>query len=113
VLRHDRRRERRALAAYARAGHPTFLEVQPDTVAGAAVAAALADMRTEHRDALLLLALGELTYEEIAVAMDVPIGTVRGWLSRARATAARELAKHGITPTGARTPAPSPEAMDS
>jgi RNA polymerase sigma factor (sigma-70 family) len=36
------------------------------------------------REALLLLAWGELTYEEIARALDVPIGTVRSRISRAR-----------------------------
>jgi len=48
------------------------------------VAAAVAGLRPVYRDALLLLAWGDLTYEEIAVALDVPVGTVRSRISRAR-----------------------------
>ncbi len=49
-------------------------------------------MRPRERDALLLYALAGLSYEEIALALDVPIGTVRTWLHRARRVARRELA---------------------
>jgi len=38
----------------------------------------------EERDALLLYAWEELTYAEIAIAQDVPTGTVRSRISRAR-----------------------------
>ena len=55
-------------------------------------AGALAAMRPHERDALLVYALADLSYEEIAVALDVPVGTIRTWLHRARATAQRELA---------------------
>lgn len=53
---------------------------------------ALAAMRPRERDALLLYALADLSYEEIAFALDVPVGTVRTWLHRARLTARRVLA---------------------
>jgi RNA polymerase sigma factor (sigma-70 family) len=49
-------------------------------------------MRPRERDALLLYALCDLSYDEIAVALDVPVGTVRTWLHRARRTAQRVLA---------------------
>ena len=49
-------------------------------------------MRPRERDALLLYALADLSYEEVALALDVPVGTVGTWLHRARATAQRELA---------------------
>jgi RNA polymerase sigma factor (sigma-70 family) len=49
-------------------------------------------MRPRERDALLLYALADLSYEEIAFAVDVPVGTVRTWLHRARETARRVLA---------------------
>jgi RNA polymerase sigma-70 factor (ECF subfamily) len=49
-------------------------------------------MRPRERDALLLYALADLTYEEIAVALEVPVGTVGTWLHRAREIARRELA---------------------
>ena len=48
------------------------------------LAAALAGLKPRDRDALLLLAWGQLGYEEIAAALDVPVGTVRSRLHRAR-----------------------------
>jgi RNA polymerase sigma-70 factor (ECF subfamily) len=58
----------------------------------AQLARALAAMRSRERDALLLYALADLSYEEIAAALAVPVGTVRTWLHRARLIAQRELA---------------------
>jgi RNA polymerase sigma-70 factor (ECF subfamily) len=49
-------------------------------------------MRPRERDALLLYAICDLSYDEIALALDVPVGTVRTWLHRARRTAQRVLA---------------------
>lgn len=45
---------------------------------------ALDTMRREDRDVILLVAWEELSYAEVAVALDVPIGTVRSRLHRAR-----------------------------
>ena len=64
---------------------------------GARLAGALAEMRPRERDALLLYALAELSYEEIASALDVPLGTVRTWLHRARRCAQSELAEDGTS----------------
>ena len=50
----------------------------------AAVAAAVAGLNQGERDVLLLFALAELSYEEIAMALEIPIGTVRSRLARAR-----------------------------
>lgn len=101
VIRHHRRRETRMLRAYARTGvHPGVPDRVDDGDMGPALAAALAAMRREHRDVLLLHTLADLSYDEIATALDVPIGTVRGWMHRARATAVRELEKHGIGARG-------------
>jgi RNA polymerase sigma-70 factor (ECF subfamily) len=95
LLRHRRRSERRRLRAYGRSGVDQGVTYDDAAPAGASVdarlAGALAAMRPRERDALLLYALADLSYEEIAFALDVPIGTVRTWLHRARATARREL----------------------
>lgn len=45
---------------------------------------ALAELREPDRDVLLLYALGQLTYREVAEALGIPIGTVRSRLARAR-----------------------------
>jgi RNA polymerase sigma factor (sigma-70 family) len=55
------------------------------------LAAALARLDPDQRETLLLLALGELSYAEIAIALDVPEGTVRSRLNRARAALQEEL----------------------
>jgi RNA polymerase sigma-70 factor (ECF subfamily) len=52
---------------------------------------ALATLDSTQREALLLHALGELSYAEIAAALDIPIGTVRSRISRACAALRAEL----------------------
>ncbi len=52
--------------------------------AGALLAAALSKLSSGDRDVLLLVAWGDLTYEEVAQALGIPIGTVRSRLNRAR-----------------------------
>lgn len=49
------------------------------------VSAALAEVPEEFRVALVLRHIADLDYEEIAVILDVPVGTVRSRLSRGRA----------------------------
>jgi RNA polymerase sigma-70 factor (ECF subfamily) len=49
------------------------------------VAAAIATLPQSERDTLLLFAWEGMPYDEIASALDVPIGTVRSRLNRARA----------------------------
>ncbi|MBE1532549.1 RNA polymerase sigma factor [Actinomadura algeriensis] len=58
---------------------------------GHRIAAALAAMPRGHRDALLLFAWGELSYVQIAEALDVRVGTVRSRISRARRRLRKEL----------------------
>jgi RNA polymerase sigma-70 factor (ECF subfamily) len=60
---------------------------EPVTIAEApdpGLAAALGSLREEEREALLLYAWAELSYEEIAAATGTRLGTVRSRLSRAR-----------------------------
>jgi len=45
---------------------------------------AISQLRTSEREVLLLHALTDLTYREVAGALSIPIGTVRSRLSRAR-----------------------------
>ena len=99
LLRRRWRAERRQLRAYGRSGVDRWADYGDEATArvdgsslDARLAQALALMRPRERDALLLYALAELSYEEIAVALDVPVGTVRTWLHRAREVARRELA---------------------
>lgn len=47
--------------------------------------AALAELRGDQREVLTLWAWEQLSYEEIATALDIPVGTVRSRLNRARA----------------------------
>ena len=54
------------------------------------VVAAIAELPEGERDALVLHAWEQLGYDEIATALDIPIGTVRSRLNRAR-TRLREL----------------------
>lgn len=48
------------------------------------LAAALAELPLEERDPLLLFVWGDLSYEQIAEALALPVGTVRSRLHRAR-----------------------------
>ncbi|QXJ21888.1 RNA polymerase sigma factor [Actinomadura graeca] len=48
------------------------------------LAEALAGLPRRDRDVLLLVAWGDLAYEEVARALGIPVGTVRSRLSRAR-----------------------------
>lgn len=54
------------------------------------VAQVLGALPAPERDALVLYVWEELSYEEIAAALDIPVGTVRSRLNRARLTL-REL----------------------
>ena len=59
--------------------------VQFEHVALAETLAQLEHLPTEQRAVLVLAAVEEMTYEEIARVLDIPVGTVMSRLSRARA----------------------------
>lgn len=65
--------------------------------ARASLAAALSKLSAGDRDVLLLIAWGELTYDEVARALGIPVGTVRSRLNRARRKT--RVALGGINPT--------------
>jgi DNA-directed RNA polymerase specialized sigma24 family protein len=70
-----------------------------DAVArGPALAAALARLQSVDRETLLLLALTDLDYEGIAIATEVPVGTVRSRLHRARRHMRNDIALSELSP---------------
>lgn len=91
VRRHVRTEERRyrALARLA-AGElaPPVIEDAIDRLDAGALrrdlALALASLHRRDRDVLLLTAWADLSYEQIAAVLDIPLGTVRSRLHRAR-----------------------------
>lgn len=100
VIGKHRRAEGRLLRALARSslsldGHDGLDQADDRIVAGSGrpqLAAALASLAPERRDVLLLVALAELSYEETAAALQIPVGTVRSRLSRARREVHKALA---------------------
>jgi RNA polymerase sigma factor (sigma-70 family) len=103
LVRRRWRQERRRLRAYARAGVDSGFEEQDSAVADRAdshalkqaLADALADLRPVEREILLLHTWAELSDAEIAEALDLPLGTVKSRLSRARAHLRNRLAEKG------------------
>ena len=57
---------------------------RPGQLLAEEVQLALAELRAEYRQAFLLFHDHELSYGEIAEAMDVPLGTIKTWVHRAR-----------------------------
>jgi RNA polymerase sigma factor (sigma-70 family) len=100
LLRRRWRVERRQLLAYARSGIDAATLLDTDASVsradasrrGAQLAAALARLRPDDRDAFLLITLTGLTYSEAAAALELAPGTVATRVRRARELLARELA---------------------
>jgi RNA polymerase sigma factor (sigma-70 family) len=66
------------------------------------LAVALARLPAAHRDTLLLVVWGDLSYTEAAAALGVPTGTVRSRMNRARNRLRRSLNRAGLlAPDGA------------
>ncbi|GAB1823376.1 RNA polymerase sigma factor [Herbidospora sp. RD11066] len=92
LISHRRRAELRALRAMARQPAETFTEGPENRVVTSVtarafqpeLAKAIAELNDGDRDVLLLVALAELTHEEVADALGIPYGTVGSRLSRAR-----------------------------
>ena len=60
------------------------------------VSLALAGVREDYRQAFVLFHEQELSYTEIAEAMNVPLGTVKTWVHRARRELIEELQRRGV-----------------
>jgi RNA polymerase sigma factor (sigma-70 family) len=92
LLRRHYRDEERKLRAYARTGvdpvgsgdEGEVVRRLDATSQQRALALALADLRPEEREILLLHAWAELSDEEIAAALSIPLGTVKSRLHRTR-----------------------------
>ena len=110
LLRRHRREEVRAYRLLARTGVDPLSEA--DAAAGYAqrsdertdarararrIAGALAALPARQRDVLLLYAVGELEYGEIAEALDIPLGSVQSALHRARAKLRAALTESELT----------------
>jgi RNA polymerase sigma factor (sigma-70 family) len=100
-LIHRHRRDEIALfRALSRTGADPVVEPFTDQVEGRVsagevrgrLAAALAALPEGHRDALLLVAWGDFTYEDAAHSLGVAVGTVRSRVFRAREKLRRALA---------------------
>lgn len=100
LLRRHRRDEVRAYRALVRTGVDPLTGVHAvadepaqraaertdDAARARRIAGVLLDLPVRQRDVLLLFAVGQLRYGEIAEAMDIPVGSVRSALHRARTT---------------------------
>jgi RNA polymerase sigma-70 factor (ECF subfamily) len=88
LVRRARRDEFRQMEALSRLSSISLVESRDQgdeqTSLMADVTRALRQLRPEERDVLLLYAWEALSYEEISRALDLPLGTVRSRLSRAR-----------------------------
>ncbi|MDD3242554.1 MAG: RNA polymerase sigma factor [Eubacteriales bacterium] len=74
---------------------------EEDTVQRAALQQALAALKPQYRAILLLREVQQLSYEEIAHGLGLPVGTVRSRLNRARAQLRTHCEKNGTFSPGA------------
>ena len=85
LVREHRRAEERHLRAYARMSDESASATgQTPEHLDPGLSAALLELSHEERSLILLLAWADLTYEQLAHALDVPVGTVRSRVSRVR-----------------------------
>lgn len=92
LLRRLRREEVRQYKAFARTGIDPALDPGTDRVLARVAAAAevrrlagaLAKLSARERDVITLVSQAQLSYPEVAVALEIPVGTVRSRLHTAR-----------------------------
>ena len=105
LLHRHRRRELRQLRAYARSAVDPVLDAFEGVDARIDASSkrrelvdSLSGIPVEELDALLLFAWAELSYAEIGEALEIPTGTVRSRLSRARSRVAAALGVESTLP---------------
>lgn len=88
VIHEERRAERRRLKLIermtAQSPHGAVAGPRPEPVLDPRLARGLRRLSHRDRETLLLVAWGELSYDETARALGVPVGTVASRISRAR-----------------------------
>jgi RNA polymerase sigma factor (sigma-70 family) len=99
-----------------RARRPEPVNYLQDTVAGPApddsaelvreVQSAVADLRLEYRTVFVLYHEQGQPYEEIALTLERPVGTIKTWLHRARLEVLGRLRQRGMVPDDAVVPQP-------
>jgi RNA polymerase sigma-70 factor (ECF subfamily) len=97
-----------------RSRRPEPVNYLQDTVAGPApddslellreLRSAVADLRLEYRTVFVLFHEQGQPYEEIALVLDRPVGTVKTWLHRARLEILDRLRQRGMVPDDAVLP---------
>lgn len=105
LIARQRRAEVKALRILARTGVDPIAESWVETAdsrvaaqsANKLLASALAALSAGERSVLLLVAWADLTYQEVADALNIPIGTVRSRLNRARRKMRHAI--NGVDPT--------------
>jgi RNA polymerase sigma-70 factor (ECF subfamily) len=78
-----------------------FVPPIPDHLTDEDMLLALQQIPLHHQEVILLCDVEELTYKEIAAALEVPIGTVMSRLHRGRELLRTELARRGAGPIAA------------
>jgi RNA polymerase sigma-70 factor (ECF subfamily) len=94
-----------------RSRRPEPVDYLQDTVAGPApddsaellreVRTAVADLRMDYRTVFVLFHEQGQAYEEIALTLDRPVGTIKTWLHRARLEVLDRLRQKGMVPDDA------------
>ena len=105
LVRRHRRTEERAYRAIERAPVDGDIGGHADRIAEQVsaqrmqprLAAALAELSARDRDVLLLVAYAELSYDEVALALDIRPGTVGSRLNRARRHLRRSIGDNPLT----------------
>lgn len=100
IAKHHRQ-ETRMYRAFARTGADPAEDGVADRASerasaaacGPGLARALASLGAQDRNAVLLLAWGEMSYAEIAVTLGLPVGTVKAKIHRSRAKLRKALSE--------------------